>query len=359
MDHPYKVFFPNYEMQHEVAVRLATLFNQTGIGHFDFDGHEGGWASGQGDFGVEMFAKVLYDHLQQPLHNGTSNIRPFYWHINTCCNWGEPWYGGFRSSMADYRINNQAMLQRNFMPCMLGWFLMTPDTTLADIEWLMARSAGYNSGFALATSLQAVRTNPLTGKLLDAIRQWEGLRMADAFDDDQRRRMRDSDQEFHLEKAEDGHFQLFMYQRSQTYTHQPIVRQPGEPTAAQWEYTNPGAKQPLQFALEVDGEGADVKAAVMEVDGYLRLEIPLAINQGQALVCDGTKTLRLYGPQGQLIQKVALPTEPPALSSGAHRVEFSCEFSGQTSPRARPLQGSWRRGTIAPRALNNPALPGS
>jgi len=120
LDHPYKVFFPNYDMQHEIAIRLAELFNETGISHFDFDGHEGCWASGQGDFAVEMFAKVFYDHLERPVFNGSSNSKPYYWHINTAVNWGEPWGAGFREGMPEYRFNNQPLLERNYMPNMLG-----------------------------------------------------------------------------------------------------------------------------------------------------------------------------------------------------------------------------------------------
>ena len=51
-DHPYKVFFPNFAMQREVARNLADFLNETGVDHIDFDGHEGGLASGQGDYAV-------------------------------------------------------------------------------------------------------------------------------------------------------------------------------------------------------------------------------------------------------------------------------------------------------------------
>ncbi|MCP4639017.1 MAG: hypothetical protein GY851_01215, partial [bacterium] len=112
LDHAYKVFMPNFELSCEIAANLANLFNETGIGHMDFDGHEGGWSTGQGDYGVEMFSKTFYDNLKQPVVNGSSRSNSYYWHINTVENWGEPWYGGFRASQADYRFNNQAFYQR-------------------------------------------------------------------------------------------------------------------------------------------------------------------------------------------------------------------------------------------------------
>ena len=335
MDHPYKVFFPEYEMQHEIAIRLAELFNETGIGHFDFDGHEGCWASGQGDFGPEQFAKVFYDHLKEPVLNGTSNSQPFYWHINTCCNWGEPWYGGFRSSMAEYRINNQAMLERNFMPKMLGWFLITPDTTLADIEWLMARSAGYDSGFAIATSQQSLQNNPQSNDLLDSISQWESLRLNGSFSADQKKQMQDTENEFHLENIADGNYLLYTYHKSKLYSYEQTVRQPGEPTGAQWEYTSSGKKQPLQFTLKAVGQSGSLDNAIIEFDNYITFQIPLPVQHGQTLLCDGTNILRLFDEKGRQIKNVQIKTPLPEIPPGTHAVSFSCVFTGEPAPKTQ------------------------
>ena len=334
MDHPYRVFLTNFELQNEIAGRLADLFNRTGVTHFDFDGHEGCHSSGQGDYAVEMFAKVLYDRLDHFVHNGTSNSRSFYWHINTCCNWGEPWYGGFRSSMADYRISNQAMLERNYMPRMLGWFQLTPETTLADVEWLMARSAGFDSGFALATSRDALRGNPSTGRLLETIGDWEALRMRHAFPEPLREAMRDSRREFHLSRAGDR-WAVQAMERSVALEYEHQERQPGEPTFAEWTYEQTGEKQPLQWVLEVLGEQGSVEGATLELDKYLAIEVPLAVAAGQTLVCDGTGTLRLYDAQGKQVRKHALPGEPPQVANGAHEVMFSGEFQGDPTPKVR------------------------
>ena len=342
LDHPYRVFFPNYEMQHEIAIRLADLFNATGIGHMDFDGHEGCWAAGQGTFGEEMFAKVFYDHLDHPVINGSSNVRPFHWRINTNANWGEPWYGGFRESMADYRFNNQALFDRNFMPNMMGWFLMTAETTLADIEWLMARNAGYDAGFALATSLDALRGNENRDELLDTIQAWEKLRLANVFSEEQKARLRDTANEFHLDRNGSEGITLWSYVKSDPYKHQKILKQPGEPTFAQWTYNSPLESQRLQFILKVEGAAGSgsntgsgkIKDAWLELDDFLRVDLPVVLETGETLICDGTQQLRIYNAEGRLARTVELSAMPPIVSSGPHSITFDYQFEGAAAPTA-------------------------
>ncbi len=331
LDHPYKVFFPNYAMQHEIAIRLAELFNETGISHFDFDGHEGCWASGQGDFAVEMFAKVFYDHLERPVFNGSSNSKPYYWHINTAVNWGEPWGVGFREGMPEYRFNNQALLERNFMPNMLGWFQMQPETTLADIEWMLARGAGYNAGFALVADTKAVRKNPQTGVILDGIRIWEEARHSALFTDEQRQCLRDPSREFHLEY--DGEWHLYPFNLSAPFIYEEYIRQPGEPTPAKWEYVNPDEKQPLQFYLEVVGEKGSVRNPTLEFDSYMRVAIQAEIEAGHRVVCDGTQTLRIYDGKGIQLKGIDLSRSVTTISHGPHSVELYGEFAGDPPPK--------------------------
>lgn len=209
IDHGYKVFFPDIELQREIAVSLGEFFNKTGINHLDFDGYEGCQASGEGDYAQSLFAEDFYRTLDHEFVNGTSRSLPYYWYINTLCNWGEPWYGGFTESMQEYRINNQAFLSRNYYPNMLGWYMLTATTTMEEMEWMLARSAGYDAGFAMVVRMNAARNNPMTGQLLDAIREWEKARLAGAFTADQRERLKDPKRMFHLEKINENEWNLY------------------------------------------------------------------------------------------------------------------------------------------------------
>ena len=333
LDHPYKVFFPNLELQREIAVNLARLFNETGLGQMDFDGHEGCLASGQGDYAIELFAKDFYDNLDHFVRNGTSLSTHFYWHINSYCNWGEPWYGGFRESMQQYRVDNQAFFERNFMPNMLGWYLMTNTTQLSDMEWMLARSAGYKAGFALATSLPALRSNPNTGIILDAIREWEEARMAGAFSAEQRERLKDAKNEFHLEKLGEGQWNLYPFHRSEDFIHEQTLLQPGQPTAVQWEIENPGEEQAMQFSLHVDGEDGALVHPVFEVNNFNTWSIPVTLDAGQTLLCEGRQTVRILDEKGNQINTVDADAPPPTLGPGKHEIAFDCEFEGSPPPR--------------------------
>ncbi len=331
-DHAYKIFFPNIEMQREIARNLAVRFNETGLSQMDFDGHEGCGATGQGDYAIDLFAKDFYDNLDHTVINGTSNSKHFYWHINTYCNWGEPWYEGFRESMQEYRINNQALLERNYLPNMLGWYLLTETTTLSDIEWMLARAAGYNAGFALATDISALRKNEETPQILDAIREWETARRAKVFSQSQRELMKNPKTEFHLENTGTGKWNLYPLNASEEYVYEKTIRQPGEPVASQWEYENRDKEQPLMFKLKAAGGKGSIKNPVFEIDNYATVSFNVELKSNETLLCEGTKTARVYNDKGRQIKTVEASTAIPVITKGKHKIAFSCEFSGEEAP---------------------------
>jgi len=98
------------------------------------------------------------------------------------------------------------------MPHMLGWFALRSDTSVEDAEWLLARAAGFDAGFALAASLastaqleadpksaDAAKQFGATPAILAAIKEWETARMARAFPPEVKAKLRDNTREFHLE----------------------------------------------------------------------------------------------------------------------------------------------------------------
>jgi hypothetical protein len=331
-DHAYKVFFPNFEMQREVARNLADFLNETGVDHIDFDGHEGALASGQGDYALGVFANDVLSQVNHDFINGTSISKTFYWHIGSYYNWGEPWYGGFAESMQQYRIDNQALFDRNFMPHMLGWYLLTETTAMDEMEWMLARAAGYGAGFAMVARPKALRSNPNTPALLDAIREWEAARMAHAFNGSQVARLKDATRAFHLEKVRDGEWTLRELITSPVFVRTKTERQPGEPTHTEWTLEQPWGEQRMQFRMTVTGKAGSASRFTLQIDRYATVALPVELSVGESLVCDGTEVIRTYDALGKPKARFALPALPPVLAPGMHVIQLDSDFRGAETP---------------------------
>jgi hypothetical protein len=259
MDHGYKVFLTDADLCQEVARNIAKLCNHAGTMQISLDGLEGNWSTGMGQYGRTLFTKAWYDALLPELRgqiNDASNPGHFNWHIYTRMNWGEPWYAGFRESQTLYRFKNQLHFERNLMPHMLGWFALRPDTSIEDAEWLLARAAGFDAGFALAASLastaqleadpnsaDAAKAFGATPVILAAIQQWETARMLGTFSPEIKARLRDNTREFHLEPAGTGRWDLFEV-HSERFTNDPAST-----AGTEFQFNNPNSPQPLRWTI--------------------------------------------------------------------------------------------------------------
>jgi hypothetical protein len=331
-DHGYKVFFPDFNMQREVASNIAQLMNETGVNHLDFDGHEGALASGQGDYALEIFAKDVYDQVKHDFIAGTSLSKTFYWHIGSYYNWGEPWYGGFKESMQQYRIDNQGLFHRNLMPPMLGWYLLTASTTLPEMEWMLARAAGYGAGFAMVARPDALRKNPRSGLLLDAIREWEAARNSGAFNADQQARLKNTQLAFHLDKIAEGKWKLFQYEQSPLFKREQFIRQPGEPTHSLFEFSQQWKEQPLQFRMNAEGKEGKIGKISLQVDDYYEFSLPVELLAGESLVTEGKRQVQVYDAKGNHRQTLTLDRDLPVMVPGKHKITVDCQFSEDEKP---------------------------
>lgn len=323
LDYPYNTLFPNFELQQEIAGNLARFFNETGVSQMDFDGHEGCMSTGEGDYAVQAFADKVFRETNHTLVNGTSRSSHYYWHICHYWNWGEPWYGGFRESQGDYRLENQPLLERNYMPNMLGWFLLSATTGEEDIEWMMARAAGYRAGFALVGRYSSLQKNPKTAQLLALIKLWQEATRQKIFSPDQLARLKDPANDFHLEK--DGqNWELYPFKKYK-FEHAKQLLQPGQPTCSEWTFENRDAEQPLCFTLTVMGKEGTVSNPWIDLDDYFKLELPGAYEAGNSIVCDG-KTIKLYNNKGSFTNDILLNQAIPQLKTGKHILKFDCEF---------------------------------
>ena len=142
------------------------------------------------------------------------------------------------------------------MPHRLGWFALRSDTSVEDAEWLPARAAGFDAGFALAASLastaqleadpksaDAAKQLGATLAILAAIKEWETARMARAFPPEVKAKLRDNTREFHLASAGPNQWDLREMQSTKA-THDASTS-----AATVVQFTNSNAGQPLQWIV--------------------------------------------------------------------------------------------------------------
>jgi len=326
IDHPYKTFYPNMDLQNEMIDNLVDFFNETGVSHMDFDGHEGAYSTGYGDASKDYFALRFLEGVDHMVINGTSQSSHFYWHLNTYMNWGEPWYGGMRESQNEIRFNNQATLERNYQPNMLGWFWYQAGTTLEEMEWMLARAAGWNAGYALVVNPGALGKNPYTREVIEALRTWEEAKQRDLFNKDQKDLLKAGEYDFSLYKINEDEFHLQHY-RKESFEHAHLVLQPGQPHYSEWEFDVSSADQNLYFRLQASGAEGEIQDILFELDGAQSMEIPVSLKAGYSCIFDGLGNLLLYDEKGSLKKKLDVEWKELKLDKEAHTLRVSCNFS--------------------------------
>jgi hypothetical protein len=210
---------------------------------------------------------------------------------------------------------------------MLGWFMIKSSTIPGDIEWMMARAAGYNAGFAMVLRESELLNNPYTDELLGLIKIWEEARLAGVFSDEQCESLRNNNNEFHLEKRDDKTYVLNSYTNN-SFEHEKKVLQPGEPTDSEWNFKNDGGEQKLRFRLTIKGEVGKVENFDLEFDRSFKFNLPKEALAGYSLVCDGSEVLRIYDQKGRFIETFDMGRKPPVMRKGTHYLRFDCQFKG-------------------------------
>ena len=329
-DHAYKTFLTNTDLGLEMSTRLADFYNKTGLRQISFDGLEGNSSSGMGAYGELLFVDAWYNNLESEVKNDyimdASKPGHYFWHMFTRMNWGEPWYAGFRESQTSYRLLNQDYFRRNFIPCMLGWFSMRDNTSLEDIEWMLARSAAFDAGYALVTSVDLVNKNGFGDEILEKIKQWEKARLGGAFTDEQKKRMENINDEFSLEKVSDNSWSLTPYS-VERFEHELKIRQPGEPVWSVFDYKNIFFSQPMQFILTT--KNTTVSGISIEIDDFKKTDLDISIQKGENLKYDGGTEVVLYDKSWNRIKSIQVDPEKLMVSSGDHKIKVDCNFSAK------------------------------
>jgi hypothetical protein len=319
-DHAYNVFLSNAELTREIAENIARLFNETGIRQISFDGLEGNRSTGMGNYGEILMTNTWYENLDKSIRQhfiaDASRTSHFFWHIYSRMNWGEPWYAGFRESQTEYRFKNQAYFKRNLMPGMLGWFLITDQTSLEDIEWMLSKAAGYNAGFGIVCSYKNLNDNGKSEEILNLINRWETARMQQRFSEKVREQLRSSEMEYHLEEDVEGNFVLWSIKVGRMeYSLQE--RQPGEPLLGTLDFNNDFDPQPLRFTVTIPEEGK-IRNLKVFLDGLPIFAFPGRLNPGEILQYEGGDSIFVYSAKWQLLNSIPVTPLEMEIDPGPH-----------------------------------------
>ncbi len=333
IDHPYNVFLTDIELTKEQSHNLAELFNNTGLEQISFDGLEGAWSTGLGQYGLSIMIKEWWDKLRPELRNNindASMTTHYNWYIFTRMNWGEPWYAGFRESQMAYRLMNQDFYRRNLMPSMLGWFKYDETTSIEDLEWLMARSAAFDAGYTLVTDGDAVKGNGNSPRLIKAIREWENARLSLAFPKELKLEMENTENEYTLTETSSNTWDLYPYS-VQRFEHKNFVRQPGEPSLTKWKFDNPYSDATLEMLIKAND---DISNITISVGGFATIEVPFSLKEGQTLKYEGADKMVVYDKHWNPVKEFAVNQSDFDISKGESTITFSCNFKSSSNEKA-------------------------
>ncbi len=335
-DYPYKTLFPDIDLQDEMSIRLAEIFNNTGLKQISFDGLEGCAYTGQDYYATGKFVNNFYEKLSDKtnLINDASRLEHYLWHIHTRMNWGEPWGEEMREGQVENRIKNQAFFKRNLFPRMLGWFLVRladrkfETTSLEDLEWALSESAGFDAGYAMSIDMRTLKNHGQIDLLLEAMKNWDKLRLVNAFSESQKERLKDPKTEWHLEKLDEKNFNLYPLYISERFRCDLSEMQPGQPGGADWSWSSP-VDGTYALKIKVEGDGAisnptfRTSSSVLKING--------TIEAGQYVILDHHGKATLTDKNFKYISDLIIEGKPE-LKNGSSAIAFSCDNKGDGVP---------------------------
>lgn len=105
-------------------------------------------------------------------------------------------------------------------------------------------------------------------------------------------RLKDTRNEFHLERLSDRAWTLQNFDKFR-FEHRHKTLQPGEPVFSRWAFENKSSEQPLHLHLKFTGDDALAENIALDIDHFLKLQLPVALQKGQSLVWDGSRFVKL------------------------------------------------------------------
>jgi len=218
---------------------------------------------------------------------------------------------------------------------MLGWFSLKPDTPIEDIEWMLARSAGFDAGYAFVASKPNLKANGHTQKILEAVGQWEKARLANVFTESQKERMTDIANEFHLETIAEGQWLLYEIS-SFKFRHEAKTRQPGEPLFSEFQFETTEPKAQMQFILTA--KDATLSSIKLELNKSRDLILPITLSAGESIRYAGGTAAFVYDTNLNITKEINMDAQIFEVDQGKHTILVDCEFNDKKDEPSANLE---------------------
>ena len=245
---------PETTLLAEVAAKTAEAFNTCGFDMMYLDALDGEDVLGGGENGWHYGSRFVYEiwkRLKRPALMEMSTFHHHLWCVRSrYCAWDHPTRSHKKFIDIHCAANQQS--RRTFLPGELGWWALKSwsgaqgePTFDDDIEYLMAKCLGTDTGFALmGISPDNVNTVPALPRLAGIIKRYEDLRHSGKVHEAIKARLREPGAEFTLV----GSLQAGWQFKPVRYARHKV--ESAEPWSSRWKSVNPFAAQPLRLRIE-------------------------------------------------------------------------------------------------------------
>ncbi len=250
----------------ELADRIASVYNTCGFDMLYMDGAEGmpGWHQ------IAVMRRAIFQRLKGRVQVEASCWDPHSWLFHSRIGaWDHPKYGFKR--FADLHFKELVGYYRaaSLLPGQVGWWVITGPSPefdaerAEDMEYLSAKCLGHDAPMSLQGIGPGRRPeNARQEEMLTMLGRYERLRLAGYFSEAVRAKVRVPKDEFHLEQATDGAWQL---RPTDAFAHRVTSLTDG---SAAWNVKNRFAAQPVRLRIQALYSVApyDSKDAVVVAD---------------------------------------------------------------------------------------------
>jgi hypothetical protein len=212
----YHGLVPDIFLQDRYGDYYAKLFKKHGMYYIDFDGEEGLFYQGQGEYSAKRFYRRLFEIAHKEgidyLRVTGATLSGGSWHYHSIWNVG----GGkhmYNSKTRSWGIEGKDLRNvtfGNYFPATFGGnFALTPSSTVQEYENIEALSVGLGVTYVLKLSEKSVESCPEKYEIFSAIKAWENARAANAFPRGIKKLLTDPNRQFHLEQKNNNNWKLY------------------------------------------------------------------------------------------------------------------------------------------------------